>query len=79
MHSSRMRTARLLPVSPSIHCTGGVSAMGSVCYVQCYWGCLLLAAVSSAGLLLVGGSATGDVSQHALRQTLPPLPCEQID
>ena len=23
MHSSRMRTARLLPVSPSIHCSGG--------------------------------------------------------
>ena len=26
MHSSRMRTARLLPVSPSRHCTGGMSA-----------------------------------------------------
>ena len=25
MHSSRMRTARLLAVSPSIHCSGGVS------------------------------------------------------
>ena len=24
MHSSRMRTARLLAVSPSMHCTGGV-------------------------------------------------------
>ena len=23
MHSSRMRTARLLPVSPSMHCSGG--------------------------------------------------------
>ena len=28
LHSSRMRTARLLPVSPSMHCAGG-------------WGCLL--------------------------------------
>ena len=24
MHSSRMRTARLLPVSPSMHCSGGM-------------------------------------------------------
>ena len=31
LHSSRMRTARLLPVSPSKHCTGGVSAPGGVC------------------------------------------------
>ena len=23
MHSSRMRTGRLLPVSPSMHCSGG--------------------------------------------------------
>ena len=28
MHSSRMRTARLLPVSPSMHCAGGVSTPG---------------------------------------------------
>ena len=36
MHFSRMRTARLLAVSPSMHCTGvsaprGVSAPGGVC------------------------------------------------
>ena len=31
MHSSRMRTARLLPVSPSMHCGGGCL----------FWGCLL--------------------------------------
>ena len=30
MQSSRMRTARLLPVSPSMHCAGGVSAPGGV-------------------------------------------------
>ena len=29
MHSSRMRTARLLPVSPSMHCSQGGSASGS--------------------------------------------------
>ena len=30
MHSSRMRTARLLPVSPSMHCSGVVPGPGSV-------------------------------------------------
>ena len=35
LHSSRMRTARLLPVSPSMHCTGwGVSAPGGG---ACLW------------------------------------------
>ena len=28
MHSSRMHTARLLPVSPSMHCGSWVSALG---------------------------------------------------
>ena len=28
MHSSRMRTAHLLPVSPSMHCSGGVPGLG---------------------------------------------------
>ena len=32
MHSSRMRTARLLPVSPSMHCfQGGVPTWGCTC------------------------------------------------
>ena len=58
MHSSRMRTARLLPVSPSLHCAGG-SAPG---------GCLLLRVGS-----VPGGSASfqGGVSQHAMGQTSP--------
>ena len=30
MHSSRMRTARLLPVSPSMHCSGGYLVPGGV-------------------------------------------------
>ena len=30
MHSSRMRTARLLPVSPSMHCSRGVYLPGGV-------------------------------------------------
>ena len=32
MHSSRMRTARLLPVSPSMHCSRGVPGLGG-----CTW------------------------------------------
>ena len=49
MHSSRMRTGRLLPVSPSMHCSGGgcvsarevylpkggVPARGCTCPVEC--------------------------------------------
>ena len=31
MHSSRMRTTRLLPVSPSMHCSGGVYLVPGVC------------------------------------------------
>ena len=30
MHSSRMRTAHLLLVSPSMHCSGGCTCPGSV-------------------------------------------------
>ena len=30
MHSSRMRTAHLLPISPSIHCSGGYLPRGGV-------------------------------------------------
>ena len=45
LHSSRMRTAYLLPVSPSMHCAGGVSAPGGGClplvpggYPSMQWG-----------------------------------------
>ena len=46
MHSSRMRTARLLPVSPSMHCSvgGGVTA----------WSC----GVYLVGVYLPGGVCT---------------------
>ena len=74
MHSSRMRTTRLLPVFPNMHCAGeGVSALGGVFS----WGGLLVGGVCSQGGLLPEGSASGGgVFQHALRQTLP---CEQND
>ena len=50
MHSSRMRTACLLHVSPSMHCSrGGGLILGGVCFpggcaswgVSTSWGCLL--------------------------------------
>ena len=73
-----MHTARLLTVSPRMHCAGGVSASGgcllrggcllpgeAVCFPG---GCLLLGGVSASG----GGAACFQgVSQHALRQTPP--------
>ena len=68
MHSSRMRTSCLLPVSPSMHCSKGGSASGP-------W------RVPSSGLE-EGGSASGwggaclwspggGASQHTLGQTTP--------
>ena len=73
MHSSRMRTARLLPVSPSMHCMvgGGCLLLGGVC-----------SGVSVSGpggggsasgprgcLPLVRGGGWWCVSQHAMGQT----------
>ena len=56
-----MRTTRLLPVSPSMHCAGGVSAPGGVCSggvsawgVSAQWGCLLQAVSALGGCLLWG-------------------------
>ena len=47
LHSSRMRSARLLPISPSMHCSRGcVCSAGGVCS----WGCLL-----REGCMLGGG------------------------
>ena len=45
LHSSRMRTAHLLPVSPSMHCTGGGSGPGGCLISGGVWsqeGCLPL-------------------------------------
>ena len=54
MHSSRMRTTRLLPISPSMHCAwGGVCYTGGVCYPGdvCYLG----VSATGARCLLTGG------------------------
>ena len=45
MHSSRMRTACLLPISPGMHCSGGVPGLG-----MCTW---------SWGVYLVWGDVPG--------------------
>ena len=51
LHSSRMHTARLLPICPSMHCAGGVCSQGGVsapggCLLQLdVWGCLLRGSV----------------------------------
>ena len=78
MYSSRMRTARLLPVSPSVHCSWGKGAWFwvGVCSWGSAWsqGCLLLGA-GPRGVPGPGGLLCVVVSQHALRQT--PLPREQ--
>ena len=85
-HSSRMRTARVLTVSPIMLCAGGwlvrgggsaprgVSAPGGV---SALGGSLLLGVSASRGCLLPG------IFQHALRQTRPPVnrithACENI-
>ena len=57
MHSSRMRTARLLSVSPSMHCTEGVLGPGGcVCSQR---GCLLPGGVCSKGCLVWGDVCSG--------------------
>ena len=72
MHSSRMRTARLLPVSPSMHCRGsapgGCLLLGGVCSCGgvCSWGVSAPRGVSASG-------PRGCVTQHAMGQTPPPL------
>ena len=72
LHSSRMRTARALTVSPSMLCAGwglvrwvwGVAGLGG-CLVRGVW--LVWGGAWSGGCLV-----WGVVSQHALSQTLPP-------
>ena len=60
MHSSRMHAARLLPISPSMHCSGGrgctclgvgrCTCLGCIC-----WGCTCLGGVSAQGGVPAGG------------------------
>ena len=47
-----MRTARLLPVSPSMHCSGGCTLSGGV---PGPGGCTLSGGVPGPGVYLVGG------------------------
>ena len=70
MHSSRMHTARLLPVSPSMHCSGGLPLVpGGVC-LWSLGGCLPLVpwGVPASGpggcLPLVPGDGGAHSSMH---------------
>ena len=62
MHSSRMRTARLFPVPPSMHCAGGCLLLGGVGGV-CSRGVSAQGGVCSEGCLLLEGGVCswGDV------------------
>ena len=51
MHSSRMRAIRLLPVSPSMHCSWGVPARGCTCL----GGVPVQGGVPACGVYLPGG------------------------
>ena len=53
MHSSRMRTTHLLPVSPSMHCSLGVPAQGVYLSKEVY---LLRRGVPAQGEYLPSGS-----------------------
>ena len=81
LHSSRMRTARLLPVSPSMHCAGGGLVREGVPGPR---GCLLQGVPDPRGVCSQGGVCSGGergacllsqegvcVSQHAMGQTPP--------
>ena len=58
MHSSRMRTARLLPVSPSMHCSWVVYLPGGCTW----WECVPAGGVYlSGGVYLPGGVHTQEV------------------
>ena len=58
LHSSRMHTARLLTVSPSMHCTGGVCvARGVPCRGVSLPGGLLAGGCLARGSPCPGGSA----------------------
>ena len=81
LHSSKMHTARMLTVSPSMHCTGGRSALpgGLPCQggggLSCQVGSALPGGVPTQGELDGGVSLTGgclpmggvpcDLSHHA--------------
>ena len=83
LHSSRMHTARLLTVSPSMHWAGGgVSLPGGSALPE--GGLLAGGSALQGGVLLVRGVPAcrgggvclpgGMVSQHALKQRPPPPP-----
>ena len=75
MHSSMMRTARLLPISPSMNCSqGGLPAGGCTC-----WGVYLLGVVPARGCTCWGCTCPGTPhppsEQNSWHTLLKILPC----
>ena len=62
MHTSRMRTACLLPVSPSMHCAGGCLLLGGVCSwgVTAPWGVSVPGGVYSVGGMCIPACTEAD-------------------
>ena len=76
LHSSRMHTARLLTVSPSMHCAGG-SARGGSCMVP---GGLLHGGVPGlgGGGILACTEAHSPCGQNCWHTLLKILPCPKL-
>ena len=94
LHSSRMRTARLLTISPSMQCSGGCLLQGGDCSQggACSQGCLLLGGVCPWGMrclflegvwLLLGGYPSmhwgrAPHVQNSWHTLLKILPCPKL-
>ena len=72
LHSSRMRTARLLTQLPACSAGGGCACSRGV-PAQGLCACSQGRGVGPGGVPAPGGLVPGVVSQHALRQTPPPM------
>ena len=83
MHSSGMRTTRLLPVSPSMHCSkGGIPARGGCIYLEGVptQGVPAQGGVPAWGVPALGGVPTqGDVPAQGVCTCPGTPPCEQND
>ena len=83
LHSSRMRTARLLPISPSMHCTEGhLAPGGGVCYRggACLWSGGYLPLVLEGCIPAYNGAdppPVNRVTDTCKNITLPQLHCRR--
>ena len=78
LHSSRMRTARLLPVSRSMHCAGGGACLWSGGGGACLWSRGVACLWSRGGLLLGGCLPLVPGGIPACNGSDPPPPVNRI-